>query len=290
MELRSLGTIKEALSINHPSHNKIMLNRDRNKPLLIGAAMLGVLGLVGLSRCVTVVPAGHIGVIDTFGQVSDRVLQPGLNWRNPLAKVVNLSVQTQELKETMQAPSKEGLMMEVDVSILYRLNPEQAKQVYQTIGTNYQEVVMLPQFRSLIRNATAQFNAQDLYTSQRQAVTKQLQTDLNNVLSSRGILVEDTPLRNVSLPESLRQTIEAKLQADQDSQKMQFVLAKEKQEADRKRIEATGQADAQKILSQGLSESVLKFRQIEAMQKLADSKNSKVIVLGGDGKNILLQP
>jgi prohibitin 1 len=267
-----------------------MFNRDRNKPLIIAAALLGVLGLVGLSRCIAIVPAGHVGVIDTFGQVSDRVLQPGLNWRNPLSKVVNLSVQTQELKETTQAPSKEGLMLEVDISILYRLNPEQAKQVYQTIGANYQEVVMLPQFRSLIRNTTAQFNAQDLYTSQRQAVTKQLQTDLNNILSPRGILVEDTPLRNVNLPENLRQTIEAKLQADQESQKMQFVLAKEKQEADRKRIEAQGQADAQKILSQGLSDSVLKFRQIEAMQKLADSKNSKVVVLGGDNKNILLQP
>jgi regulator of protease activity HflC (stomatin/prohibitin superfamily) len=267
-----------------------MLDRDRYKPKTIAAALLGVFGLIGLSQCAVIVPAGHVGVIDTFGKVSEQVLQPGLNWRNPLSKVVNLSVQTQELKETTQAPSKEGLMLEVDVSVLYRLNPEQAKQIYQTIGTNYPEVVMLPQFRSLIRNTTSQFNVQDLYTSQRQAVTKQLQTDLNNILSPRGILIEDAPLRNVNLPENLRQTIETKLQADQESQRMQFVLAKEKQEADRKRIEAQGQADAQKILSQGLSEPVLKFRQIEAMQKLADSKNSKVIVLGGDGKNILLQP
>jgi regulator of protease activity HflC (stomatin/prohibitin superfamily) len=255
------------------------------------ASLLGLIGLITLGRGLAIVPAGHVGVIDTFGKVSEQVLQPGLYLRNPFSKVVNLSVQTQEIKETTSAPSKEGLMMEVDVSILYRLEPNQAKQVYQTIGKNYQEVVVLPQFRSLVRNTTAQYNAQDIYTSQRQALAKQLRTDLNNVLNQRGILVEDTPLRNVNLPENLRQTIEAKLQADQDSQKMQFVLAKEKQEADRKRIEATGQADAQKILSQGLSEPVLKFRQIEAMQKLADSKNSKVVVLGGgDGKNILLQP
>lgn len=253
-------------------------------------SLLGVIGLIAIARSLAIVPAGHVGVIDTFGQVSERVLQPGLHLRNPFSKVVNLSVQTQEIKETTSAPSKEGLMMEVDVSILYRVEPNQAKQIYQTVGTNYQEVVVLPQFRSLVRNTTAQYNAQDLYTSQRQAVTKQLSTDLNSVLSQRGILVEDTPLRNVSLPENLRQTIETKLQADQENQRMQFVLAKEKQEADRKRIEATGQSDAQKILSQGLSDSVLKFRQIEAMQKLADSKNSKVIVLGGDGKNILLQP
>lgn len=267
-----------------------MINRFRHSAQILGASVLGLLGLIAVGRCVAIVPAGHVGVIDTFGQVDDRVLQPGLHLRNPLSKVVKLSVQTQELKETTQAPSKEGLMMSVDVSILYRLDPTQARQVYQTVGTNYQEVIILPQFRSLIRNATAQYNAQDLYTTQRQAVIQQLEKDLNRVLNPRGIVVEDTPLRNVILPENLRQSIEAKLQADQESQRMQFVLTKEKQEADRKRIEAQGQSDAQKILSQGLNDSVLRFRQIEAMQKLADSKNTKVVVLGADSKNILLQP
>jgi prohibitin 1 len=257
---------------------------------LIGLPVLGSLGVIVLLRSVAMVPAGHVAVIDTFGEVADRVLPPGLHFKNPLASTVNLSVQTQELKETTQAPSKEGLMIDVDVSILYRLDPNQAKQVYQTLGTDYQEVVVLPEFRSLIRNATAQYNAQDLYTSQRQAVGTQIRNDLSQVLAPRGIVVEATPLRNVTLPESLRQSIEEKLKADQASQQMQFVLAKEKQEADRKRIEAQGQADAQKIIAQGLSEPVLKFRQIEAMEKLADSKNSKVVVMGGDGKNILIQP
>jgi prohibitin 1 len=264
--------------------------RNNRYWLLMGIAATSAVGLTALIRCVAMVPAGHVAVIDTFGQVADQVLQPGLHFKNPLAKTVNLSVQTQELKETTQAPSKEGLMMDVDVSILYRLDPNQAKLVYQTLGTNYQEVVVLPEFRSLIRNATAQYNAQDLYTSQRQAVATQISRDLNGVLASRGIIVEATPLRNVTLPESLRKSIEDKLKADQASQQMQFVLAKEKQEADRKRIEAQGQADAQKIIAQGLSEPILKFRQIEAMEKLADSKNSKVVVMGGDGKNILIQP
>jgi prohibitin 1 len=258
--------------------------------LLMGIAVSSVLGLTALIRCVAMVPAGHVAVIDTYSQVADRILQPGLHFKNPFAKTVNLLVQTQELKETTQAPSKEGLMMDVDVSMLYRLDPNQAKQLYQTIGTDYQEVVMLPEFRSLIRNATAQYNAQDLYTSQRQALATQISRDLNGVLFSRGIVVESTPLRNVTLPESLRKSIEEKLKADQASQQMQFVLTKEKQEADRKRIEAQGQADAQKIIAQGLSEPILKFRQIEAMEKLADSKNSKVIVMGSDGKNILIQP
>ncbi len=267
-----------------------MSRRNLNYLSILGISAVGLVGLTALLRCTAMVPAGHVAVIDTFGQVSDRVLPAGLHFKNPFASTINLSVQTQEIKETTQAPSKEGLMMDVDVSILYHLDPNQAKQVYQSVGANYQEVLVLPEFRSLIRNATAQYNAQDLYTSQRQAVGNQIRTDLNGVLVSRGIVVESTPLRNVTLPENLRRSIEAKMEADQASQKMQFVLAKEKQEADRKRIEAQGQADAQKIISQGLSEPILKFRQIEAMEKLADSKNSKVVVMGGDGKNVLIQP
>ncbi len=261
-----------------------------NRPkLLIGLAIVGLLGFA-LSRNTTVVPAGHVGVIDTFGQVSDRILQPGIHLRNPFSKIVHLSVQTQEFKETTQTPSKEGLMMDVDVSILYRLNPEQAKAIYETVGTNYIEVVVLPQFRSLIRNTTAQFNAQEIYTTQRQAVAQKIRQDLAQVVSNRGVIVEDTPLRNVTLPQSLSATIESKLQADQDSQRMQFVLSKEKQEADRKRIAAQGEAEAQQILATGLSDQVLRLRQIEAMQKLADSKNTKVIVMSDGDKTMLIQP
>ena len=117
-----------------------------------------------------------------------------------------------------------------------------------------------------------------------------MRDELAQAMTSRGIVVEETPLRNISLPPNLRKTIESKLQAEQESQKMQFVISKEKQEADRKRIQAQGEADAQKLLSQGLSDPVLRFRQIEAMQKLADSKNAKVVVVGGDGKNLLIQP
>ncbi len=261
-----------------------------NRPkLFIGLAVVGLLGFA-LSRNTTVVPAGHVGVIDTFGQVSDRILQPGIHLRNPFSKIVHLSVQTQEFKETTQTPSKEGLVMDVDVSILYRLDPAQAKAIYETVGTNYIEVVVLPQFRSLIRNTTAQFNAQDIYTSQRQAVGQKIRQDLSQVVSSRGIIVEDTPLRNVALPANLSATIESKLQADQDSQRMQFVLSKEKQEADRKKIAAQGEAEAQKILATGLSDQVLRLREIEAMQKLTDSKNTKVVVIGSGSKGVMIQP
>ncbi len=268
-----------------------MKNLNVNRPaLLIGLPIAGVLALITIAKSTTVVPVGHVGLIDTFGRVSDRILPPGLHLRNPFSKVINLSVQTQEFKETTQTPSKEGLVMEMDVSILYKLNPEQAKQVYTTVGKNYVDKLVLPQFRSLIRNATAQYNAQEVYTTRRQAVTRQIRQDLDQVLADRGIIVEDTPIRNVTLPKNLRQTIESKLQADQESQRMQFVLTKEKQEAERKRIEASGEAEAQKILATGLSDKVLKLRQIEAMQKIAAAQGAKVVVLGGDNKNLLLQP
>ncbi|MBE9028868.1 prohibitin family protein [filamentous cyanobacterium LEGE 11480] len=265
------------------------LNLNRQS-LLIGIPVLGVLGLMVLAKSTTIVPVGHIGLIDTFGNIANRVLSPGLHVRNPLSRVIHLSVQTQEFKETTQAPSKEGLAMEMDVSILYRLNPEQAKKVYETVGPNYVQKIVLPQFRSLIRNTTAQYNAQEVYTTKRQTVTNQIRQDLSRVLAERGIIVEDTPLRNVTLPKNLRKTIESKLQAEQESQRMQFILTKEKQEADRKRIEAQGEAAAQTILTQGLSDKVLRLRQIEAMQNIARSKGAKVVVLGGDGKNLLLQP
>jgi regulator of protease activity HflC (stomatin/prohibitin superfamily) len=267
---------------------RTLLTQHRDK--LIALPLVGMAVLLGLSRCITIIPVGSIGLIDTFGQVSDRLLKPGLNLKNPLASVVTFSTQTQEIKETTSAPSKEGLMMEIDVSVLYRLDPNQAKQLYQTVGRNYQDVILLPQVRSIIRNTTGKFNAQDVYSIQRQAVAQEIRTELNQVLAGRGVIIEDTPLRNVGLPERLRQAIEAKLQADQESQRMQFVLAKEKQEAERQRIEAQGQADAQRILSQGLSEPALRFRQIEALKNLAASENAKVIILGGDGKNVLIQP
>ena len=266
------------------------LNNPRSWKIVAAIVGLSTVGLVILRSATTIVPTGQVGLINTFGQISDQVLQPGFHLKNPVTSIVYISTQTQEFKETIQSPSKEGLPMDVDISILYRINPDQAKQLYQTVGKNYKETILIPSFRALIRTITAQYNAQDLYTSQRQAVATKMRDELAQAMTSRGIIVEETPLRNISLPANLRQTIESKLQAEQESQKMQFVISKEKQESDRKRIQAQGEADAQKLLSQGLSDPVLRFRQIEAMEKLADSKNAKVVVVGGDGKNLLIQP
>ncbi|KAM3102707.1 prohibitin family protein [Phormidesmis sp. 146-12] len=253
---------------------------------------IGLGALVTLVKSMTIIPTGQVGVVDLFGQVSNQTLDPGVHLRHPFAKVVTFSTQTKEIKETTQAPSKEGLIVNVDVSILYRLDPAKAKQIYQTIGTNYEEVILIPQVRSLIRAATASYESTTLYTTNRDNLSQQLRDSLNKALSDRGVIIEETPLRNVTLPESIQQSIQARLQAEQDSQRMEFVLQKERKESDRKRIEAQGNADAQKILSQSLSDRVLQFRQIEATQKLAESQNAKVIILNGDSKGtpMILQP
>lgn len=265
---------------------------NRFSLLTIALSTTAIGALIILFRLWAIIPTGQIGVVDTFGQVAEQPLGPGIHFRNPFAKIVKFSTQTKELKETAEVPSKDGLITTVDVSVLYRVDPAKAKQLYQTIGTDYEAVILVPYLRSLLRAATARHSAKDLYTSQRQALSQQLREDLNQTVASRGLIVEDTPLRNVVLPKSLQESVQAKLQAEQESLRMQFVLQKERQESDRKRIEAKGIADAQRIISQGLTEKNLRFRQIEAMEKLAGSENTKIVVMGSDAKggSIQIQP
>lgn len=267
------------------------LNLRSKIPLIVIAALLGMGGLITLLRSITVISTGEIGIVDFYGQVSEQPLTPGVHLKSPTARMVTFSTQTREFKETLQTPTKEGLMLNVDISVLYRIDPAKAKQLYQTVGMNYEEIVLVPQVRSLMRSATANFESRTIYTSDRQALAQQLRENLNKALSDRGIIIEDALIRNVKLPDSVEKSVQEKLKAEQDAQRMKFVLERERQEADRKRIEAQGNADAQRILSQGLSEQALRFKQIEAMQQLAASQNSKVIIVGGDQKApVLLQP
>ncbi len=269
---------------------------SRKRPLATrGAAgvapIVGVVALLAAAgSCLTVVPAGHVGVVDFFGTVSPNTLKAGINLVNPLANVIKFSVKTQELKETMEVPSKEGLTVKLEVSVLYHLNPEQAAEVYKTIGPNYAEIILQPQFRSVSRGVTAGFEAKALYTSERELLATQIQDQLRKIVEPRGITVENTPLRQVGLPARLSESIEEKLRAEQESQRMEFVLTKEKQEADRKRIEAQGIADFQRIVAQGISEQLLRWKGIEATEKLANSQNAKVVIVGSgkDGLPLIL--
>jgi prohibitin 1 len=247
---------------------------------LAGAAMVFFL-LVGLVQFFTVIPAGHVGVVDFFGTVSDNTLKAGINFVNPMARVVKMSVQTQEIKETMDVPSKEGLTVQLEMSALFHLNPDKAADVYKTVaGGNYVEIILVPQFRAVSRGVTAGYEARALYTSEREMLAQLIQKDLSAKVEARGINVESTPLRRVGLPPDLTRAIEEKLRADQESQRMQFVLTKERQEADRKRIEAQGISDFQKIITLSISEQLLHWKGIETTEKLAASPNAKIVVIG----------
>ena len=206
-----------------------------------GSGLVGLLAaLVAGSQVLTVIPAGHVGVEDFFGTVSPLTLKAGINFVNPLARVFKFSVKTQEIKETMDVPSKEGLTVQLEISTLFHLGPDKATEVYKAIGPNYVEVILEPQFRSVARGVTAGYEAKALHTSEREMLAEIIQKDLQKLVGPRGITVEATPLRRVGLPVGLTQAIEEKLRAEQESQRMQFVLLKENQEAERKRIEARG--------------------------------------------------
>jgi regulator of protease activity HflC (stomatin/prohibitin superfamily) len=250
-----------------------------------------VFGILALTQCFTQVPAGHVGVVDFFGVVSERTLPSGINLVNPLARVIKYSIQTKEHKETMEVLSREGLTIGLEVSALYRLDPDSAARVYKTVaGGDYETIILIPQFRSISRAVTASFQASALYSTEREQLGIAIQEELARTVAPRGVTIENTPIRNVALPVQLTEAIEQKQKADQESQRMEFILTKEKQEADRKRIEAKGIADFQTIVAAGISEQLLRWKGIEATEKLASSTNTKVIIVGAgkDGLPIIL--
>ncbi len=271
---------------------KVRQNNVLFKPVA-AVSLLVLLVAVGVavSRFFTQVPAGHIGVVDFFGIVSERTLPAGINFVNPMAHVIKYSIQTKEHKEAMQVLTSEGLTIALEISVLYRLDPDSAARVYKTVaGGDYENIILVPQFRSISRAVTASVQASALYSVERDRLGMAIQTELASTLIKRGVIVESTPLRNVGLPPQLTDAIEQKQRADQESQRMEFVLTKEKQEADRKRIEAQGIADFQTIVTAGISENLLRWKGIEATEKLAQSPNTKVIIVGAgkDGLPIIL--
>lgn len=255
-------------------------------------ALIGIVvaALIAVSQFWTIIPAGHVGVIDIFGTVSDNTLYPGVNVVNPVANVIKFDARTQEVKEEMTVPSKEGLTVQIEISLLFSLSFENANKIYKTVGEDYVEKILKPQFRSVVRGVTAKYEAKSLYTADREKLSKEIETELSSLVGPRGITLEAAPMRQIKLPAGLTASIEEKLQAEQESQRMEFVLTREKQEAERKRIEAKGIADFQDIVSKGISDQVLKWKGIEATEKLAASNNTKVVVIGSgkDGLPIIL--
>lgn len=254
--------------------------------------VIAIVVFILLMASTTSIPTGHVGVQTLFGKVTGDVLSEGIHLINPLNSVAKLSIQTQSRKESASVPSKEGLTLSLDTSLLFRLDKAKAAQVFQTVGNQYAENIVEPELRSAIRGATASHSSNDLYTNGRELVQQQIKDDLTAKLAPRGVIVEDVLLRDVQLPALLKASIEAKQQAEQEALRMSFVLQKEKQEAERKSIEAKGISDFQKIVAQGISPQLLEWKGIEATEKLALSTNSKVIVIGNpkNGLPLVLEP
>ncbi len=261
-------------------------------PRVLGMAVLAVLLVILIFASIAYVPAGNVGVLTLFGRVTGEVLPEGTHLVNPFKGNNTMSIRTQELKETASVPSDEGLVMTLDTSLLFRLNPERAADVYQKIGPSYVDVVVEPNMRSAIRAITAEHSASALYTGGREEVAQKIYDELVKQLGGRGVEVQSVLLRDIQLPAMLKSSIEAKQQAEQDSLRMAFVLQKEKQEAERKRIEAQGVRDFQTTVSQGISQQLLEWKGIEATEKLATSSNAKVVIIGNtkNGLPLIMEP
>ena len=255
---------------------------------LIGIGIAAFLLVILLFSSVTRVGTGHVGVLTLFGRVTNETLGEGIHLINPLKTNNEMSIQTQTLKESASVPSSEGLMMSLDTSLIYHLTPDRAAEVFQKIGADYENVVVEPTLRSAIREATASHSANALYTGEREMVGKQIFEQVNEQLTKRGLTVENVLLRDIQLPATLKASIEAKQQAEQEALAMNFRLQKETQEAQRKRIEAAGVRDFQQIVAQGITPSLLEWKGIEATENLAKSPNSKVVVIGNNKNGLPL--
>lgn len=253
-------------------------------------AGLIVAAFIALMQCWTIIPAGHAGVIDFWGYVSDNTLKPGVNLVNPMARVVKFDTRKQELKEVMTVPSKEGLSVELEISMIFRLSMEKVNEIYKSAGDydEYLQKLIVPNFRSVVRGVTTKYEAKSLYTADRDKLESEIEEKLKLVKEISEAIVLSTPLRQIVLPAGLTASIEEKLKAEQESQRMQFILQRETQEADRKRIEAKGIADFQDIVSKGISDQLLKWKGIEATEKLANSSNSKIVVIGSGKEGLPL--
>lgn len=273
-----------------PDEMREMYMRKVSASLKQGGLVFVALIILGLLFAVSLVkgyvPAGHVGVLTQFGKVSDRVLTEGTRPVWPWLVNNRMSVRTQELKETAVVPSNEGLLVTLEVSLRFRLTSNKAADVYRTIEQPYENTAVVPNLRSAIRSVTSAYSAQALYTGEREVVAQKILESLKSELDPLGITVEQVLLRDIQLPVALKQSIEAKQQAEQDALRMEFILQKEQQEAERKRIEAAGIRDFQRIVAQGISAQLLTWKGIEATEKLAQSQNAKVVIIGSGDRGL----
>ena len=257
-------------------------------------AGFGLIALGAVSAVFVQIEPGEVGVQTLFGSVQPHVLTEGLNVVNPLVDVVHYDVRTQnytmsaihdegdhEGDDAIRVLTADGLEVVIDLSVLYHIIPEKAPDILRTIGKNIKDVIVRPVSRTKIRDNAVFYDAVALYSSKREEFQQKIFQSIEKEFADRGIVLENLLIRNIQLPESVKQTIESKINAEQESQKMKFVLEKEKQEADRKRVEAQGISDYQRILTSTLTDKLIQYEQIKAQREIATSNNAKVIFMNG---------
>jgi prohibitin 1 len=233
--------------------------------------------------CIAVIRQGEVGVRNRWGQFDSKPLLPGVELYNPFSTdIERVSTRTVNVEVRGQLPSREGLTIDTEVSILYHVVPSAAATVLGTIGPDYQNTVILSVFRSAAADVSARFFAKDMHSGKRARIESDIQKRMAQLLEPRGFVIEAVLLKAITLPRGLARSIEAKLQAEQDAQRMVFELEREKQQAEQRKVQAEGIRDAQQILSQGLTDAVLRYETIKVFRELATSSNAKVVITGAD--------
>lgn len=274
----------------------------QNSPTARYGNIIRIVGIViilagALSSMFKIIDAGEVGVKTVFGKVDNNVLYSGLNIINPIAEVTTFDAKTQNYTmsgvhddgaksadDAIRVLSADGLEVIIDLSVLFRVKASSTPLILREIGTDYLDKIVRPISRTAIRDNAVSYDAVALYSSKRDEFQNKIFQTINKSFLKRGLELEQLLVRNITLPESVKKTIESKINAEQDAQKMTFVLQKERQEAERKRVEAQGIADYQRILSTGLSDKQLQYEAILAQKEIALSPNTKVIIMG-NGKN-----
>lgn len=268
--------------------------------LIRGAGFVVILLGTGLSMF-KVVDAGQVGVKTLYGKVDNDVLYSGLNMINPLVEVTPFDVKTQNYTmsavhdegrkigdDAIRILTSDGLEVSIDLSVLFSVQPKDAPKILKEIGDDYLDKIVRPVSRTAIRDNAVSYEAVALYSTKRQEFQDKIFSTINSSFAKRGLKLEQLLIRNITLPESVRKTIESKINAEQDAQKMQFVLQKEKQEAERKRVMAQGIADYQRIISTGLSDKQLQYESILAQKDIALSPNTKILIMGNGKTPVIL--
>jgi regulator of protease activity HflC (stomatin/prohibitin superfamily) len=254
-----------------------------------------------ISACIVQIGIGEVGVLSLFGNVQNNTLASGLHVINPLMDVQRLDIRTQnytmsavhnegakEGDDAIRFLTSDGLEVVMDLTVLYKVVPSAAPDLLRSTGMDYTDKIVRPLTRTMIRNNAVYYDAVSLYSTKRDEFQHRIENALEVDFKKRGLLLEQLLIRNITLPQSVRTSIEQKISAEQDAQKMQFVLQKERQEAERKRVEAQGISDYQKIISESLTDRQLQYESIKAQLEVAKSPNAKVIIMGKAGAPIIL--